>query len=41
MSGEPVDAPYTLSDMAADGIGLLDALDVGTRRTWSGPRWAA
>ena len=28
MAGQPVDAPYTLSDMAADGIGLLDALDV-------------
>ena len=27
-SGEPVEAPYTLSDMAADGIALLDALDV-------------
>lgn len=29
-SGEPVDAAYTLSDMAADGIGLLDRLDVAT-----------
>ena len=29
MSGEPVEAPYTLSDMAADGIALLDALGVG------------
>lgn len=27
-AGEPIDAPYTLSDMAADGIALLDALDV-------------
>lgn len=24
--GKPVDAPYTLSDMAADAVGLLDAL---------------
>jgi pimeloyl-ACP methyl ester carboxylesterase len=29
-SGEPVDAAYTLSDMAADGIGLLDSLGVGS-----------
>lgn len=29
MSGEPVEAPYTLSDMAADGMALLDALGVG------------
>lgn len=28
-SGEPVDAAYTLSDMAADAVGLLDALDLG------------
>lgn len=28
LSGEPVDAPYTLSDMAADGMALLDALEV-------------
>ena len=27
-AGQPVDAPYTLVDMAADGIGLLDALEV-------------
>jgi pimeloyl-ACP methyl ester carboxylesterase len=26
--GQPVDAPYTLSDMAADAMGLLDVLDV-------------
>jgi len=25
---QPVDAPYTLSDMAADAAGLLDALDI-------------
>jgi pimeloyl-ACP methyl ester carboxylesterase len=24
--GEPIDPPYTLSDMAADGLGLVDAL---------------
>lgn len=29
-AGEPVDAAYTLSDMAADAIALLDALDVAT-----------
>jgi pimeloyl-ACP methyl ester carboxylesterase len=28
MSGEAVDGPYTLSDMAADGMALLDALEV-------------
>ena len=28
MQGKPVSAPYTLSDMAADVIGLLDALDI-------------
>lgn len=27
-SGEPVSAPYTLNDMADDGIGVLDALDI-------------
>ena len=26
--GKPVTAPYTLNDMADDGIGLLDALDI-------------
>src|SRR6185369_3557402 len=26
--GEPVAAPYTLEDMAADSVGLLDALDI-------------
>ena len=25
---QPIDAPYLLSDMAADGVGLLDALDI-------------
>jgi pimeloyl-ACP methyl ester carboxylesterase len=29
-AGEQVDAPYTLSDMAADGIGLLDSLGIDT-----------
>jgi len=27
-SGEPVDATYTLSDMAADAVGLLDAMEL-------------
>ncbi len=29
-AGEPISAPYTLNDMADDGIGLLDALDLPT-----------
>jgi pimeloyl-ACP methyl ester carboxylesterase len=28
LKGQPIDAPYTLDDMARDGVGLLDALDV-------------
>lgn len=28
MQGQPIEAPYLLSDMAADAIGLLDALNV-------------
>jgi len=28
IAGEPVDAPYTLTTMAADAVGLLDALDI-------------
>lgn len=28
MAGQPVEAPYTLSTMAADAVGLLDALDI-------------
>lgn len=27
-TGEPVEAPYTLSDMANDAVGLLDALEI-------------
>lgn len=30
MQGRPVAAPYLLSDMAADAIGLMDALSIGT-----------
>lgn len=30
MMGQKVDAPYTLDDMAADAIGLLDALEIGS-----------
>ena len=30
MQGRPVTAPYLLSDMAADVVGLLDALAIGT-----------
>lgn len=28
MAGQPIDAPYTLNDLAADAIGLLDALGI-------------
>lgn len=28
MAGEPVEAPYSLTTMAADAVGLLDALDI-------------
>ncbi len=28
MSGQPVDAPYTLDDMAADAVGFMDALGI-------------
>lgn len=30
MQGQPVQAPYTLRDMAADAVGLLDALDIAS-----------
>ena len=28
LSGQPIEAPYTLSTLAADAVGLLDALDI-------------
>jgi pimeloyl-ACP methyl ester carboxylesterase len=28
LTGKPINAPYTLRDMAADAVGLLDALDI-------------
>lgn len=34
VSGEQVDAAYTLSDMAGDGIGLLDQLDIASAHVW-------
>ena len=33
-------APYSLRDMAGDGIDLLDG-SASTAPTWWGPRWAA
>ena len=30
LAGEPAEAPYSLDDMATDGFGLLDALDLET-----------
>ena len=30
LQGRPIAAPYRLSDMAADAIGLMDALSIGT-----------
>ena len=29
VAGQPVDAPYSLNDMAADTVGLMDALGIG------------
>ena len=37
--GDTSSASYTLSDMAGDTVGLLDALG-WTARTWSARRWA-
>ena len=38
--GLHIASPYTLADMAADCIGVLDALGI-ERRTCAAPRWAA
>ena len=39
--GGTVEAAYTLSDMAADTAGLLDALDIGSAHVVGGRRSAA
>ena len=40
MAGEPVEAPYTLTAMAADAVGLLDALGISAAHIVGGNRWA-
>ena len=40
MAGQKPDVPYTLNDMAADAVGLLDALDISRAHTSWARQWA-
>ncbi|MFO1072328.1 MAG: hypothetical protein U1E17_06545 [Geminicoccaceae bacterium] len=40
MAGRRPELPYTLVDMAADAVGLLDALAIGRAHIISAGRWA-